>query len=187
MISHLAHHGRVGPALVHEDQPVRVHTGQLRAEFVPAFLDVRAALLGGARDLLLERQSPLLQGATEGHGAASDTEPLAQFFQRGVGLLSDQLSQPLQVLRSEFGGVSSAMGFGLEGARAAVELQQPDDEGEADQEATSNLAQGTLPALDGLEVTRPSLEDVYLQLTGGQSGVESDGVVTAAAGGRRAR
>src|SRR5205814_9077200 len=85
------------------------------------------------------------------HGAAGDTEPLAQFLRRGIGLLSDQLPQPLQVLRPEFGRVSSAMGSGWDRAGAAVGLQQPDDEGEADQEAASDLAQGALPALDRLE------------------------------------
>jgi hypothetical protein len=32
------------------------------------------------------------------------------------------------------------------------------------------LEQGV--ALEGLEVTRPSLEDVYLELTGGEAGIE---------------
>jgi len=39
--------------------------------------------------------------------------------------------------------------------------------------------------LDGLEVTRPSLEDVYLQLTGGQSGGEPAAPQPVGRGGRR--
>jgi ABC-2 type transport system ATP-binding protein len=41
-------------------------------------------------------------------------------------------------------------------------------------------------ALEELEVTRPSLEDVYLQLTGGRPDVERDAAVVEASGGRRA-
>ena len=105
----------------------------------------------GAGDLLLARQPQLAQGARDGHGAARGAEPLAAFLERGIGLLSDQLAEPLQVLRREHGRVASAMGPGFERAGAAVELQQPGDEGDADQEPTSDLAQRALAALDRIE------------------------------------
>ena len=88
-----------------------------------------------ARGTFFLRGSPsLLQGARDGHEAARGAEPLAAFLERGIGLLSDQLAEPLQVLRREHGRVPSAVGPGLERAGAAVELQQPGDEGDADQE-----------------------------------------------------
>ena len=77
------------PALVDEDQPPRVHAGQRRAEFLSPLPDVLAALLLGARDLLLPRQAQLLQGAREGHEAARGAEPLAQLVEPGIGLLAD--------------------------------------------------------------------------------------------------
>jgi hypothetical protein len=91
------------------------------------------------------------QGPGDGHRAAGGAEPLPQFLKRGIGLLSDQLPEPFQVLWPEFGWVPSTMGPGSEGASAAVELQQSGHEGQADQEPTSDLAQGTLPALDRFE------------------------------------
>ena len=121
------------------------------AEFPPLLLDVRTILLLGARDLLLARQPQPAQGARDRHEAAGDAEPLAALLERGIGLLSDQLAEPLQVLRREYGRVASAMGLGFERAGAAVELQQPRDEGDADQEPTSDLAQRALTALDRIE------------------------------------
>ena len=66
---------------------------------------------------------------------------LAAFLERGIGLLSDQLAEPLQVLGREHGRVAAAMGPGFDRAGGAVELQQPGDEGDADQEPLSDLAQ----------------------------------------------
>src|SRR5262249_20090898 len=117
----------------------------------PLLLNFRAVLLASARDLLLARQPQLVQGARDGHVAARDAEPLAQFLEGRIGLLSDQLPEPLQILRAEFRRVGRAMGFGLERAGAAVESQQPRDDRDADQEPTSDLVEGLLAALDGLE------------------------------------
>ena len=89
--------------------------------------------------------------------AARGAEPLSQFLERGIGLLPDQLPEPLQVLRPERRRVASAMGLGHERAGAAMELQQPSDEGDADQEATSDLAQGAVAALDRFEDPLPEI------------------------------
>ena len=130
---------------------MRVHPGQFRTELPSLLLDLRVVLLLGVKDLLLARQFQLAQGARDGHEAARDAEPLLQFLERGVGLLLDQLPEPLQILRPQYGRVAAAMGFGLERAGVAMESQQPSDEGNADQEPTSDLAQGALTALDRFE------------------------------------
>src|SRR6185312_16803506 len=98
-------------------------------------LDLRAALFPGARDLLLARQPHLAQGAGDGHGAARGADVMAAFLERGVGPLPDQLAEPLPVLRREGGRLAAAMGLGPDRAGATVGLQEPHDEGEADDEA----------------------------------------------------
>ena len=127
----------MGAALVDEDQPVRVHAGQFRAEVSPLLLDLRAVLLVGAKDLLLAREPQLLQGALDGREAARDAQPLAQFLESRVGLLANQLLESFQVVRPQRGGASARRGLGIQRAGAAVELQQADDEGEADDEGSS--------------------------------------------------
>src|SRR5262249_10009694 len=82
-------HGGVGPAFVHEHQPLWINAGHLLAEFSPFLLDFRLVLLRGAGNLLLAREPPVFPGARDGHGAAGATEPLAQFLECGIGLLSD--------------------------------------------------------------------------------------------------
>ena len=72
------------------DQPSRVQTGQLLAEFSPLLLDLRAVLLLSAGDLLLAWEPRLAQGARDGHGAARGGKPLAAFLERGIGPLADQ-------------------------------------------------------------------------------------------------
>ncbi len=41
---------------------------------------------------------------------------LAQFLAGGIGLLADQLLEPLEILRPQRGRAPSSMGFGFEGA-----------------------------------------------------------------------
>ena len=74
-----------------------------------------------------------------------------QLFECGIGLLSDQLPELLQVLRPEYGRVPTAMGPGFQRAGTTVQLQQPSDEGDADQEPAGDLAQGPITTLDRLE------------------------------------
>src|SRR5262249_55701490 len=116
-------------------------------------LDLRAVRLGGARDLLLARQPQLAQGAGDGHGTARGAEMLAAFLERGIGPLSDQLAEPLQVTRREDGRVAPAVGLGPDGAGAPACLQEPDDEGEADDETAGDLADRALLSLHGIEDT----------------------------------
>ena len=150
-------HRRVGPALVHENLPSRVHAGEFLAEFPPLLPDLRAVLLLGARDLLLARQTQPAEGARDGHEAARGAEPLAAFLEGGIGLLSDQLAEPLPVLGPEYGRVATAVGLGVEVTGRPVGVQQPSDEGNADQEPPSDLAQGFLTALDRIEHPLPEI------------------------------
>ncbi len=129
-----------GCGLVDVDQPLRVQATHFRAEIRPFLLDVGAVLLLGLGDFLLERELELGQGPADGHGAAGDAQALPQFLKGGIGLLADQLAEPLEILGPQGGGVSSPMGLGLERAGGAVSLQEPDDEGEADQESPSDPA-----------------------------------------------
>ena len=57
-------HRRVGPALVHEDQPLRVHAGEVLAEGPSLLPDLRAVLLGGRGTFFL-RGSPSRDRARE--------------------------------------------------------------------------------------------------------------------------
>ncbi len=59
----------------------------------------------------------------------------------------------------------------MRGGRRSVELRRPTTRPGPLHELTAwALERGV--ALEGLEVTRPSLEDVYLELTGGEAGTE---------------
>src|SRR5262249_17787589 len=93
----------------------------------------------------------------DGHGAARGAEVPAAFLERGIGLLSDQLPEAIPILWPERRGGPPAMGPGLDRAGGAVEMQQPGDEGDADQEPTSDLAQGPVTALDRLEDPLPEI------------------------------
>ena len=57
-------HRRVGPTLVHENQPLRVQAGEFLAEFPPLLLDLRAVLLLG-RGIFFLRGSPNRRRARE--------------------------------------------------------------------------------------------------------------------------
>ena len=67
------------------------------------------------------------------------------------GRLPDELAEPLEVFRREHGGIPSAVGPRFDRAAAAVELQQPGDEGDADQEPLSDLADGPFAALNRID------------------------------------
>ena len=144
-------HRRVGPAFVHEDQPVRVHAGQGLTECLPSLLDLRADPARWRAGPSSCAATPACPGRDDGHDAASDAEALAQFLERRIGLLADQLAEPLQVLRSQRRRMSAAVGLGLDRAGTAVGLQQADDEREAHDEAASDLAQRALTSLDGVQ------------------------------------
>ena len=51
-----------------------------------------------ARDLLLARQPQPAQGAGDGGETARGAEVLAALLERGIGPVSDQLAEPLEVL-----------------------------------------------------------------------------------------
>ena len=121
-------------------------TGKLLAELPSLLLDLRAVLVTGARDLLLARQPQLAQGAGDGGEAARGAEVPATLIQRGIGPVSDELAEPLEVLGREHRRVASAVGPGLDRAGGAVELQQPSDEGDADEEPLGDLFHGRAPA-----------------------------------------
>src|SRR5262249_36794614 len=71
--------------------------------------------------------------------------------ERGIGPLSDQLAEPLEVLWREHTRIPSAVGPRFDRAAAAVELQQPGDEGSADQEPLSDLVDGLFAALNRID------------------------------------
>ena len=56
-----------------------------------------------------------------------------------------------QVIRPEYRRVPTAMGPGYERADTALELQQLSDEGQTDQEPTSDLAQRAVTAVNRIE------------------------------------
>src|SRR5438270_52423 len=57
----------------------------------------------------------------------------------------------IDFLRPEYGRVPTAMGPGFERAGTALELQQPSDEGDTNQEPTSDLAQRAVTAVNRIE------------------------------------
>jgi hypothetical protein len=75
----------------------------------------------------------------------------AALLERGIRLLSDERAEPLAIRRREHGRVSSAVGPGLDRAGAAVELQQPSDEGDTHQEPLGDLADGPVTAQDRID------------------------------------
>ena len=150
-------HRRVGPALVHENLPSRVHAGEFLAEFPPLLPDLRAVLLLARGTFFLRGRPNRLRARRDGHKAARGAEPLAAFLEGGIGLLSDQLAEPLPVLGPEYGRVATAVGLGVEVTGRPVGVQQPSDEGNADQEPPSDLAQGFLTALDRIEHPLPEI------------------------------
>jgi hypothetical protein len=141
----------MGCTLVDEDQPVRVHAGQLLAGLPPLLPDLRAVLLVGVENLLLAREPELLPGAPDGRKAARDAEPLPQLLEGGIGLLANQLLESLQVVGPQRGGASAGRRFWIQRAGATMELRQADDEREAHEEALSDLAQRTLLTVDAVD------------------------------------
>jgi hypothetical protein len=66
-------------------------------------------------------------------------------------LLPDQRLESLQVVGPQRGATPTPMRLGRDRAGAAVGLQEPDDEREADDEAAGDLADRALLALHGIE------------------------------------
>ena len=143
----------LAPHSFDEDQPLRVHVGEGLAEGSSLLLDLRTVLLTGARDLLLARQPQPEKGPADGGETARGAEVPTTLLERGIGPVSDQLAEPLEVLGREHRRVASAVGPGLDRAGGAVELQQPSDEGNADEEPLGDLSYGRPPMPSRLEVS----------------------------------
>src|SRR5262249_18781307 len=103
------------------------------------------------RDLFLARQPQLAEGARDRRKAARAAEVRGTLLERGVGLLGDELTEPLEVLRREHGRIPPAVGPRFDRAAAAVQLQQPGDESDADQEPFSDLANGPFATLNRID------------------------------------
>src|SRR5262249_12944831 len=123
----------------------------LSQELLPLLLAFRGVPLLGMKDLLLARDLQLLQGAHDRHGAAIDTQSLAQLLKRGVGLLAEQLPESLELRRPQRRLSSTAMRLGFDGAGGAVPLQQSSDKGDTDQETLCDLVQRAFSSLDSLD------------------------------------
>src|SRR5262249_59874878 len=115
----------------------------------PLLLHVGPIALRGVQALLLEGQAHVIEGIPERLQTAGETAPLLELFQGGVGVLTDQGGQALQVGRSQGRGRSTSVRFGGEGAGVAAALEQADDEGGADAEDAGDPADRALVAIDG--------------------------------------
>jgi hypothetical protein len=80
--------------------------------------------LGGVEDLLLPRDAELLQRPGDGHETAGGPQGLAQFLQRGVGTLPDEVAKVLELLRAEGGFLTTSMRPGLNRPGLPIPLDQ---------------------------------------------------------------
>src|SRR6185437_7824134 len=110
--------------LVDEDQPFRVDPRDPLEEVTPLLLALRGVALLGVTDLLLARDLQLLHGAHDRHGTAMDAQALAQFLQRGIGLLADQRRESLELCGAQRGWPSSSMRFGFKGVLLQPEMER---------------------------------------------------------------
>ena len=83
-------------------------------------------------------------------GAPIDAQALPQFLTRGIRLLLDHPLEPLG-RRGPARVVAPLMRLGLDRAGPTLELQEPDGEGEADDEAVGDLADRALLSLHGID------------------------------------
>ena len=72
-------------------------------------------------------------------------------FERGVGILLDAFSEPIQAALIEGGGGPAAMGPGLERAGLASELEPAGDGRDVDAEPDGEFPSGALAIVDGVE------------------------------------
>jgi hypothetical protein len=122
------------------------------AEFLYAF----AVAFAGMQGLLLAGEALAVEGTGDGAETTGKAQAVAQFGERGIGLVAYQGEQTLDVVRAEAGLGSSGMGFRLDGAGIAASIQQADEEGEADGEEACQLAEGMFVAIDGGDDARSS-------------------------------
>src|SRR6266542_7147352 len=71
------------------------------------------------------------------------------FRARGVGLVADQGEQPRVRSGVEFGSWTTSVGLGMDRPRAALALEEPDEERQADGKQVGQLAERIVAALDG--------------------------------------
>src|SRR5512135_862208 len=91
----------------------------------------------------------MTQGAPEGRQAAAEAATRPQLHQGGLGLLTGQVFEPLQVVRSQSLWWTAPVGLGVQRAGGVSPLEEADDEGEADAEGPSDLAERALVVIDG--------------------------------------
>jgi hypothetical protein len=80
---------------------------------------------------------------------AGDTQAVAQFPEGGVGALADEFQEACDGGRVELGSGASAVVLGLDRTGPPSALQEADEEGQADREQVSNLAEGVFAPIDG--------------------------------------
>jgi hypothetical protein len=85
-------------------------------------------------------------------------QTLAQFRQRCVGLLQNQLTQPLQLRAAENRGKSASTWFGGNRIRFTPPLQQPSNKRRADVEAFGRFLAGFQIFIAGLNDPRPQIQ-----------------------------
>jgi len=115
------------PRLVHEDQALGVDRFDHLAERFPPHLDVGAVALVGLLGLLLAGDAQRLQAPPDDHETAADAEALAKISEGGIGIILDELAEPLEGLLIQGGGLAAGMGPGLDRAGPATESEQSGD------------------------------------------------------------
>jgi hypothetical protein len=133
-------HGGGGTGFIHENQVFQRHCRHLLAKDTPLLLDARRIPFLGMLGLLLAGDEMTPQNTKDGHEAASDTQSVAQFRERGIGLLTYEFEKPRDCLGVQFGTGTAAVCFGLNGSSAAETLEQTHNRRDIDAE---KFGQGT--------------------------------------------
>jgi hypothetical protein len=135
----------------------RIDTSHLLVEGLALGLHTWGVALLGVMGLFLPRDTVLFQDAGDGAEVAADIQAFPQLGEGGVGLVADQLEQTF-----DRGGVECRRGTARMGrwsgrTTAAVTLQQPDHEGQADGKDMGNLPDGVFAAFDGSNDSLPEV------------------------------
>jgi len=118
------------------------------SEPAPLLPDVGAVAFIRPQHLLLAGDLELAQCPPDGHARAA--QRLRQLIQDGVGLVVQQLLQPLESLRVQQGRRSALVRSWGQRTGLASQSQQTGDEGQADAETSSQVPEGAFPLIDCL-------------------------------------
>jgi hypothetical protein len=104
-------------------------------------LDIRLVAFLGVQRLLLAGEAVPVQDARNGRKMTRHPEPVPQFHERGVGLLADEFQEGSDGGRVECRSGAPSVGLGQDRSGGTTALQQPRQEGQADREQVSDLAE----------------------------------------------